>query len=76
MQVHTRSSHGPCFTSPSHESQRCEHAGIDSRSLEEPEAALSFGPIFFVSRAARIRLVPPYNVSCTIEPVATSRPVV
>jgi hypothetical protein len=53
-----------------------EHAGIDSRSLEEPEAALSFGPIFFVSRAARIRLVPLYNVPYTIEPVAASRPVV
>jgi hypothetical protein len=34
---------------------------FDSQSLEGPEAALSFGPVFLVSRAAPVRLVPPYN---------------
>jgi hypothetical protein len=73
MQVHTRGSHGPCFTVASHESQGREHAGFDSHSAEEPEAALSFGPIFsFRARHAFVLYHP--ITTFTIEPVATSQP--
>jgi hypothetical protein len=58
----------PCFTSAAvqatqaNATKNTNRREFDSHSAKGLEAVLSFWPVLLVSRAARIRIVSPYNI--------------